>query len=259
FAGRKGPGALPINKRKGKILAAICPHAGYVYSGMCAAWAYKAIGEAEIPDLYIIIGTAHTGFGSGISTEMWKTPFSEVRVDKIFAEALMKKSGLKENELAHADEHSVEVQLPFLQFVDKSEINRIKILPLVVSEDIDYKKLAIDLKETIIESGKKVMIIVSSDFTHYGHNYRYMPFTLEVEKNLYELDTNAIALIKKRDDEGFLKYVEETGATICGALPIALMLRTVRFSKAELLQYYQSGDLTGDYKNTVGYASIIFR
>ncbi len=259
FTGKKGPGELPVSKRKGFVLGAICPHAGYIFSGMCAAWSYKEIGEAEIPDLYIIAAPSHTGFGSGISTDIWQTPLGEIRVDKKFAEAFMKKSGLKENELAHVEEHAIEVQLPFLQFVNKNDINRIKILPIVLSDDVDYKKLAMDLKETIVETGKKVCFIASSDFTHYGHNYGYVPFTSDVPERLYKLDADAIKFIIKRDDEGFLKYVYETGATICGAIPIAFMLRTVKFSKAELLQYYTSGDIVGDYKSAVGYASIVFK
>ena len=260
FLSERGPGALPVSKRKGSILGAIIPHAGYVYSGACAAWAYKELAEAEFPDLYIIIGPNHTGLGSSaLTTEAFLTPFGKVRVDKGFAAELLKKGSIVESELPHLDEHSIEVQLPFLQFINENKIEQLKILPIVLSQDIDYKALALDIKETIVETNKKVVVIASSDFTHYGHNFGYVPFSSDVAKRIYDLDNGAIDFIKKRDDEGFLNYIYETGATICGAIPIATLLRTINPKKVELLQYYTSGDLMSDYKNSVSYASIVFR
>jgi hypothetical protein len=259
FTGKMGPGALPIEKRSGTILALLCPHAGYAYSGMCAAWAYKAIAEAELPDAFIIIGTGHTGLGSGISLQDWKTPLGTVRTDKELAESIIKKGEIRENEEVHGQEHSVEVQLPFLQFANKSEKTKVRIVPIVVSEDIDYKKAGEHIRAAILESKKKVCIIASSDFTHYGYNYGYLPFFDNVKERIKALDIGAIDLIAKDDYEGFLGYIARTGATICGAIPIAVMLRAVAFKKAETLQYYTSGELSGDYKNSVSYASMIFR
>ena len=259
FLHAQGPGELQINKRKGKILGAIVPHAGYMFSGPCAAWAYKEIGEAEFADIYIILGTSHSGLGTAVSMENYETPFGVARVDQGFAKEFMKKSGIKVDEKAHSHEHSIEVQLPMLQFVCKELSEKLKILPIVVSHDTDYRKLGLDIKETIIDSGKKVCIIASSDFTHYGRNYHYLPFTSDVKKRLYELDGKALGFIKNTDAEGFLNLVYETGATICGAMPIAVLLNSIKAKKVELLQYYTSGDILGDYKNAVGYASVVFR
>jgi AmmeMemoRadiSam system protein B len=259
FLGKKGPGTLPEKKRRSRVLAAICPHAGYSYSGMCAAWAYKGIAEADFPDVYIILAPSHTGFGSGISLQPFKTPFGQIRIDLKLAELIMRKSRLKENDLAHEEEHAIEVQLPFLQFASADKMHELKIIPIIVSEDIDWKDLGAAIADALAESKKKALIIASSDFTHYGHFYRYLPFTENAQEGVYSLDGTAIQFIKSADPDGLLKYIRTTGATICGALPIAVLLTAVTFSKAELLQYYTSGEITNDYKNTVSYASMIFR
>jgi AmmeMemoRadiSam system protein B len=261
FEGKNGPGATPLIKRSGTIKAIIAPHAGYIYSGPCAAWAYKELAEAEFADLYIIIGPNHSGSGNAVSMQGYETPFGLARVDQEFAKNLLEKNDeLKLDEEAHAEEHSIEVQLPFLQFATKDQTHALKILPIIISE-IDYTKLGLDLKETILESGKKVVIIVSSDFTHYGHNYHYIPFSTDIKKNIYGRDRKAIDFIEKLDANGFIGYIDETMGTVCGAFPIAVLLKSLKHAKVELLQYYTSADLEGEqtYKNSVSYAAIVFR
>jgi hypothetical protein len=258
FLDDKGPGSLKIEKRKDVVKAVIAPHAGYAYSGPCAAWAYKEIGEAEFPDAYIILGTDHSGGGSSIGFDNFETPLGIVRIDQDLAKLISEKTGLVLDKSAHKGEHSIEVHLPFLQFVSMDFENELKIVPILVSHDIELKDVSIGLKEAIMDSGKRVCIIASSDFTHYGHNYHYVPFTSDIPKNLHEVDNKAIEFIKKMDSKGFLDYVEESGATICGVLPIILLMQTIKASKVSLLQYYTSGDIAGNYKNSVGYASIAF-
>lgn len=264
FEGKNGPGSLPLSKRSKQIQAVIAPHAGYVYSGPCAAWAYKEIAEAEFADVYIIIGPNHSGTGNAISMQGYETPFGLARVDQDFAKLILEKNDeLKINEEAHAQEHSIEVQIPFLQFATKDKMHELKIVPIILN-DIDYAKLGLDLKETIIESGKKVVIIISSDFTHYGHNYHYVPFSKDVKKNIYEQDQKAITFIESLNADGLLGYIDETHGTICGAFPIAVLLKSLKHSKVELLQFYTSADLEEDvpegkeYKNAVSYAAILF-
>ena len=165
-------------------MAVIVPHAGYMYSGSCAAWAYKAIAEAEMPDLFIIIGPSHNYSNSGFSMETFETPLGLARVHQDFARNLSEKGNLKQNEVIHADEHSLEVQIPFLQFIFKKQIEKIKVLPILISHDVDINKIALDIKETLIETGLKATFIISSDFTHYGPNYRYVPFSTDKFTNL---------------------------------------------------------------------------
>ena len=259
FKLKKGPGALPISKREGFVYGAIVPHAGYTYSGYSAAWAYKALGEAEPADTYIILGPNHSGLGgSSLTTQNFSTPLGIVRTDKALANYLVKKEVIVDSELPHLEEHSVEVQIPFLQFINRN-FDSWKILPIVLSNDIDYKKLALAIKEAMVDLKKRITVIASSDFTHYGHAYGYIPFSSDIPDRIRKLDEGAIEFIKKLDDEGFLNYVYETGATICGALPIAVLLRLMAHRKPELLQYYTSADLIGDYKNSVSYVSMIFK
>ncbi|MBU1974816.1 MAG: AmmeMemoRadiSam system protein B, partial [Nanoarchaeota archaeon] len=258
FTGKRGPGVLP-GKRKGMIKGIIAPHAGYSFSGPCAAWSYKALGESEMPDLYIILGPNHHSSASGISVESMELPFGTLRADQPFARELEKKGTLKVDEEIHKAEHSVEVQLPFIQFVDEKQIEKIKVLQILVGQDLDLAKAALDIKETMMDFGKKVVFIASSDFTHYGPNYHYMPFIEDVQKNIYEMDRQAIEFILNGDEAGFLKFVEEKEMTVCGFLPIALLLKVLRHPKATLDAYYTSGDVAENYRNSVSYASIVFR
>jgi len=261
FTGKFGPGALPV-RPKPEVLpvkALITPHAGYVYSGMAAAWGYKAIAETSLPDLFILIGPNHRTNESGISIDTFETPLGMVRPDQEFGKALAAKGNIKVNESIHAPEHSLEVQLPFLQFALGNRAEKIKIMPLLVSDDLEVEKAAHDLKETISELKRKVTFIISSDFTHYGPSYGYTPFSDNIKENLSKLDKGAIDLIMKADVKGFEDYIHETGASVCGYLPIILLLKTITFDKANLEQYYTSGDIAEDYTNSVSYATIVFR
>lgn len=260
FEGKNGPGDLPLTKRTKKIQAIIAPHAGYMYSGACAAWAYKELAESTFPDLYIIIGPNHHSHVNAVSLVGYQTPFGLVRVDKEFATILLdKNSELVADEAAHEEEHSVEVQIPFLQFVTKDKMDGLKILPIILG-DLDYKKLALDIKETILETKKNVVFIISSDFTHYGRIYHHVPFSENPKEKIYETDRKAIDFIEKLDADGFMNYVDEGMMTICGRLPIAVLLKSLKASKVSLEQYYTSADLEENsrYLNSVSYAAIIF-
>lgn len=250
FLSEFGPGKLPGKLSKKEITGVICPHAGYAYSGPCAAYSYKAIAESKKPDVFIVLGTAHAGFGNSVSMEDWRTPLGIAKVDKEFAKILMK-NGIEHNEAAQEGEHSIEVQIPFLQYI----LEDFKFIPILVSD------LAVvsAIKKTIMQADKKVTFIASSDFTHYGANYGYAPFNADIKKNMQKLDAGAIDYIKKIDAKGFLDYIDKTGATICGRMPIAAMLDCIKAEKAELLKYYTSADISGKgYSMAVGYAAIKF-
>ncbi|MBW3004662.1 AmmeMemoRadiSam system protein B [Candidatus Woesearchaeota archaeon] len=246
-----GPGKLPKKGSK-SLKGVIVPHAGYIYSGPCAAYAYKAIAEAEKPDLFILLGLSHSGFSSCLSLEDWKTPLGIAKVDKDFGKLLVE-NGVSQDESAHANEHSIEVQIPFLQFILKD----FKFIPVIVSGD--YKQVADAVLKSIKQSKKKVIIIASSDFTHYGRDYGYAPFIDNIKENMHKLDNGAIEHIKKLDANAFLDYTDKTGATICGKYPIACLLECIKPAKVELLKYYTSADISeSDYSAAVGYAAIKF-
>jgi AmmeMemoRadiSam system protein B len=199
---------------------------------------------------------------SGIALETFETPFGLVRVDQEFAKAIAEKGTIPIDEGVHVPEHSLEVQLPFLQYVFRGSEEKIKIVPVLVSSDIDLNQAAIDIKEAIVDTGRKVCFIVSSDFTHYGADFGYLPFRgegKELKDQISELDKRAITFIQRGDVEGFAAFLKDTDATICGAYPILLLLKTLKFKEAELKSYYVSGDLTGDYSSSVSYVSMVFR
>jgi len=260
FKSKFGPCDLPYEKRDKEIIGAISPHAGYMCSGPCQAFSYKEIAESKIPDLYILFGLSHSGFNSCISLEDWETPLGVVKTDKEFGEKLSSLSGLPIDEVAHQNEHSIEVQLPFLQLVNKGK--NFKILSIIISLDIDIKKFVRNIKETLDQTKKTTMLIASSDFTHYGPNYDFLPFSKDIKENMYKLDKGAIDKVLELNSDGFFGYIERTQATICGKYPIIALIEISKLlgaKKSELLQYYTSGDIIRDYNNSVGYASLIIK
>lgn len=266
FEGPLGPATLPISKRKGQIYGIVAPHAGYQFSGQAAAWAYKELAEASIPEIFIVIGVNHLGDGANfsISLEDFETPLLKVENDKDFSKHLIetaKEQGLDvgENEEAHNHEHSIEVQLPFLVFINKKE--KFRFVPVLVS-NYNYescKNFAKAIIEVAEKLNKEICIVASGDFTHYGAAYGFVPFGPNKEK-IYDLDRKAIDIIEKLNTEDFLDYTKKT--TICGAGPIAITIEACKAlgsERATLLRYYTSGDVSGDYNNAVGYAAIAFK
>lgn len=260
FTHPRGPGALPVSKRTKKLSAVIVPHAGYAFSGPCAAWAFKEIAESVFADTYLIIGTNHSAYPKTTTLlDDWQTPFGVVKIDEEFAKTLVNRKIAVHDPVPHLHEHSVEVQLPFLQFVSNDNLPKLRFVPLVLAPDLSVKELGLDLQEAIMDSGKRICIIVSGDFTHYGPNFNYLPFTENVPKKLHDLDMGAVKFIRELDGQGFFNYVRDTGATICGHLPISLLLECLGKVSVELLQYYTSADISGSWRNAVGYAALSFR
>ena len=257
FNGERGPGSEPPRKKEKHVLAAVVPHAGYQFSGQCAAWAYHALAASPVPDLYIVLGTNHAGTGSALSAETWNTPLGAVRPDQTFVRALAAKGTVPIDEEAFASEHSVEVQLPFLQYIQE-DVEKLKIAALLVSHDVDLKQLAIDIKETLVEQKKHAVIIASSDFTHHGPDYHYLRFNQDTATKIYEFDKQMIDLIREQKPDELLAFVEKEMATVCGANAIALLLHLLKPCTAKLEQYYTSGDVLNDYRNSVSYAAIVF-
>lgn len=251
FSSAKSFGTKKSGSNK-KVLGIIAPHAGYVYSGKAAATAYNAIKGAK-EETFVVIAPDHNGFCFSPTTtkEDFETPLGIVKIDTEFVEKLMEKcSFLKSGRI---QEHAVEVQLPFLQYLFKD----FKIVPVVMPS----QKYAKELGKAIASIGNCI-VIASSDFTHYGASYGYMPFNeKEAKAGMRKLDAGAIKFIEKLDSEGFLNYVEDTGATICGQYAIATIIEAVKAmksKKAKLMDYYTSGDIIGDYSSAVGYAAVAF-
>jgi len=254
FFHRFGPRKLPKIEKDGprKILGLICPHAGYAYSGPVAANAYFELASDGYPDTIIILGPNHTGYGSALAlmdAGVWRTPLGDVEVDTLVAREILHKTNLVDaDELAHRHEHSIEVQLPFLQYLYG---NKFKLVPicfgmqdLTSAEEVGYA-----LVEVLAE--KNAIVIASSDFTHY-----------ESQANAAKKDGTALTAIERMDAKQFLTIVETQNVTACGYGPIASLITTAKglmAKEAKLLQYKTSGDITGDKSSVVGYAAVSFR
>jgi len=270
FLGKYGPGnlprAFPVHEKK---YAIVVPHAGYSYSGQCAAWAYKALVEvkkSDLPETLVIIGPNHSGYGKAVfslSLENFETPLGLAENDEKFGKQLIEESSplVQEDELAHKHEHSLEIQIPFLQFAYKMMKKDFKIVPIVVST-IDYSQCA-EIAKVIAkiakEQKKKICVIASSDMTHYGISYGFVPFTRDVKQNLYALDKEMINKMTKMDSKQFHELAIKS--TVCGLAPIVIAIESSKLlgaKKAQLLKYYTSGDILNDYNNAVGYASVVF-
>jgi hypothetical protein len=241
---------------KGRPIGIISPHAGIQFSGQGAGYAFKALQGKKIKRV-ILMGPSHYTFFKGLATsgvDFYETPLGKIKVDRNISDALYKLPVFNGPRNAELQEHSLEMQLPFLQVV----LEDFAIVPLVVGDisQRDYEEAAKALEKYLDDS---TVVVASSDFTHYGGRFGYVPFRDNIKENLKKLDGGAIDKIIAKDFDGFLKYVDETGATICGARPIGIIMKMLPTSaKGTLLNYYTSGDLLGDYTDTVSYASIVF-
>ncbi|MBU2522694.1 MAG: AmmeMemoRadiSam system protein B [Nanoarchaeota archaeon] len=236
-----------------KSYGIIVPHAGYSFSGQIAANAYNAISKQKF-DTFIILGTNHSSNETSISLEDFQTPLGIVKNDKRFSEELVKLK-IEVNEKDQALEHSIEVQIPFLQIL----FHNIKIVPMAVSFS-DFKECK-EFSEKIIKVAeklsRKICIISSGDLTHYGPYYNYTPFNPGRSK-VYAIDRKAMDLISELRAKEFFEYCKNT--TICGISSISAgieICRQLGAKKSIILKYSNSGDLTKDYDNCVSYASLV--
>jgi len=243
-----GPGKNPKKIGK-KIFGVICPHAGYVYSGPIACHSINSI-SSESPELFIIIGPNHWGIGRSVATMtdcIWETPLGNVEVDSESAKEISQLSkNIESDFFSHTREHSLEVQIPILQ----KTFSNFKILPISLVNQ--SKEIAKDVGLTIAKIAKKknVMIIGSSDFTHYEPN-----------EFAHEQDLALIEPILEMDVDKFYDVLQKRKVTACGYGAIAstiIACKELGATKGELLKYATSGDVTGDTSSVVGYGSIVF-
>jgi len=258
YEGIRGPGGLPLSTQLLKTKAIVVPNSPYNHCGDCMAWGYKAIAETSTPDVYIIIGTNQHSQESGISMYTFNTPLGFMRIDQELARAIVAKGTITVNEEIHQRDHVIEVQLPFLMHAKDKEKEKVKILPILVSKGIDVQQLALDIKECLIDLGREAIYIVSTDFTHYGPLFHYVPFTLDIQKNIYELDKRVIDTIIKQDAKALREVIHETMIVMHGSYSIELLLYLLRPCIVRLDQHYTSGDIINNYKNSVSYAAIVF-
>ena len=239
-----------VTESSDKIFGIVCPHAGYVYSGPTACHSYKSV-STQNPELVIIIGPNHFGIGKNVATMMdakWQTPFGTVQVDSEAAQEIVEKSNVIEiDSYSHSQDHSLEVQVPMLQFMFSEKF---QILPIILRDQgLDTAR---DIGYAVSEIAKKrnSIIVASSDFTHYEEN----SFAHLQDKALIEP-------ILEMDVEEFYHILKEKRVTACGFGAIAstmIACKNLGAVKGELLSYATSGDISGDTESVVGYSAIKF-
>ena len=248
------PSTLPAPR----AIAFVVPHAGYAYSGPTAAYAYKVIAQRK-PKRVIVMGPSHYVPFQGVSIgdyDCFQTPLGPAPIDLEAVAKLRKCPLVRTIPEADAREHSVDIQMPFL--LRTLPENSFKIVPIVVGrlDKGDFDTLAAALQDIL---DKDTVVIASSDFTHYGEDFGFAPFGLnkDTRAKIEKLDMGAVEAIKKRSHEAFLQYVEDTGATICGYCPIALMLSVLPpDAHPTLLRYAVSGDAENNYVHSVSYTAM---
>lgn len=237
------------DRKLGSSVGLIAPHAGYPYSGAVAGAGYDRVGALGRPEAVVFLGANHTGIGMPLSLSgfaAWETPLGRSPID-VATVARLAKSGIPLSDAAFAREHSVEVQLPFVQSIWGIDL---PIVPLCVASM--PRVVAEETAETIVAAvdGRSVLVVASSDFTHY-----------EPDAAARELDRSALEPIRALDGEGFDRVYRERRLSICGAGAILTLLgicRRLGLTKGELVRYATSGDMTGDRSAVVGYASVLF-
>jgi AmmeMemoRadiSam system protein B len=236
--------------KKVEVVGLVSPHAGYVYSGAVAG---AVISRIKFKDTFVILGPNHTGRGKAFSimTEgVWRTPLGDVEIDsELGRHVLATSSYMEEDFAAHQYEHSLEVQVPFLQFFRPD----VMIVPVVLAHASGavYKKIGKELAGAIKESKKGVIMLASSDMTHY-----------EPHESAKRKDNQAIEAMLDLDEDKLLKRVDELDISMCGYAPVVSLIcaaKELGAEKAELVKYQTSGDTSGDYSSVVGYAGIIVK
>ena len=235
---------------KQEVVGLVSPHAGYIYSGPVAG---AVISKVKFKDTFIIMGPNHTGSGKPLSimTEgFWKTPLGEVEIDsELSKQILATSSHLQEDYLAHQYEHSIEVQIPLLQYFKPD----VRIVPIILAyaTGATYKDIGKEIARAIRGLKREVVIVASSDMTHY-----------EPHESAQKKDAQAIDAILSLNEDELLKRVKELNISMCGYGPTVSLISAAKelgAKKAELVRYQTSGDVSGDYSSVVGYAGIIMK
>ncbi|UCF43273.1 MAG: AmmeMemoRadiSam system protein B [Planctomycetota bacterium] len=238
------------------VIALILPHAGYQYSGQTAAFGLKTTNKKY--KRVVVIGPSHRVPMEEVLSvprvSHYETPLGEMPLDVEFIQKLLKYPMFRNVPRAHQYEHSVQIEVPLLQY----SAGKFRLVPIVAGRcSLETINKVGAILSSLIDSD--TLVIASSDFVHYGTNYGYLPFRENIPEQIKKLDMGAYEHIAAVDAKGFLEYKEQTGATICGFMPVAILLSMLESpAEARLTNYATSGELTGDFTNSVSYLSVAF-
>ena len=246
---------------KGRLVALVAPHAGYVFSGRCAASVFGLLATGQVSRV-IVLGLSHHVAFAGVSlpevgVTAYRTPLGDVTLDTAACAELRGKPGFTVAPGADGPEHSIEVELPFLQHT----LGKFVLVPLVCGR-MDAPTVSVVAEALTGYVGTGTLIVASSDFTHYGPNYEFVPFATNVEANLKAWLAESSGRVAALDLAGFERHCRDTQDTICGRDPIRALMATLLRSRVPVLGQVvstaTSGDVVGDYRNSVSYAAIGF-
>ena len=240
-----------------RVAGIVSPHAGYRYSRGVAAFGYRLL-QGQAVRRVIVMGPSHHVAFQGMAlpdATHWRTPLGEVPIDTTAVASLAKVPGFEIRPGAFAREHSVDMQVPFIQLVAPQAV----LVPIVVGNLTPQQvRAAANAIHPLLDEG--TVLVASSDFTHYGENFGYVPFRSDVPENLKRLADDALAALQSVDAAAFDSHQERTGDTICGHSPIQVLLEALpRTVEATVLKYDTSGRMTGDWAQSVSYASVAFQ
>lgn len=235
--------------------ALLLPHAGYLYSGAVAAFGVAAV-KGRAFDRVVVLGPSHRvpmpNLVSAPRAAAFETVLGTIPLDQDVIARLLESPFFQAVPAAESGEHSVEIELPLLQ---AALTPGFRLVPLTVGQ-LDERAIRGAAAALAKELDPHTLLVVSSDFTHYGADFGYVPFLDDLEANLRRLDLGAFEEIQKKDLKGFRRYVQDTGATICGRDAISLLLALLpKDAAVHLLKYDTSGRMTGDWRHTVSYVS----
>ncbi len=258
YTSKLGPGALPKpSEGPRRLVGLVCPHAGYQYSGPFAAHSYAALAADGLRSSYIVLGTNHYGTGAPLATTRhdWQTPLGVVPIDPDLLRAVSR-SPIEDDVAAHRHEHSIEVQLPFLQHLSSG----VRFVPVCMA--FQEYELAAEVGELVAAAVKDrdALVVASSDFSHVGMNYNQMPPRGKTAPAwAKEQDAKALEKILALDPKGLQDRVAQDDISMCGYGPVTAMLvaaKRLGAKEAKLLRYGSSSDVSGDDDMAVGYGAV---
>ncbi len=231
------------------VIGAVVPHAGYIYSGAVAG---ETVSALNVPNRVLILGPNHTGWGPEISVYSggsWQMPFGKVQIDADLADQILEHApGATTDIMAHSQEHSIEVLLPFLYYARQEEFTFVPVTISRISSEA-CRDLGSSLARIVESSGEDILVVASSDMTHH-----------ESHASAEKKDAAAIEKILDLDPDGLIDIVASKKISMCGIMPTAVMLHlasALGASRAKLIKYSTSGEVSGDYDQVVGYAGIV--
>ncbi len=236
-----------VDARPGNAVGVVVPHAGYLYSGAVAGEVYSQI---VLPEVCVVLSPNHTGRGAEAAIMCrgrWQTPLGEMAVDETLALAILERSELlEEDSTAHRREHAIEVQLPFLQVLGTKAFVPITLMTLSFKQ---CAAIARAVADAVRDSGRTVLLVASSDMTHY-----------ESHDAAAQKDRLALDRVEALDPQGLYETVRQQAISMCGVIPTTIMLlaaKALGATRARTVRYATSGEVSGDFAQVVGYAGVI--